>query len=68
MPAQQLAQPNPPPEPSQLPESLLDLKVQFSNIEILSEYELRAVKAFRSVACYISAGVCHQLSSNSFSL
>lgn len=57
MPAQQLAQPNPPPERSQLPESLLSLGIGLNTDESLSKDELHAIKCFRRAACYISAGV-----------
>jgi xylulose-5-phosphate/fructose-6-phosphate phosphoketolase len=57
MPAQQLAQPNPPAERSQLPESLLSLSIRLNVAESLSKTELHAIKCFRKAACYMSAGV-----------
>ena len=57
MPAQLLAQPNPPPERSQLPETLLNLSIRLNISEYLSKDELQALRTFRRAACYISAGV-----------
>ncbi|KAF8514034.1 D-xylulose 5-phosphate/D-fructose 6-phosphate phosphoketolase [Gautieria morchelliformis] len=57
MPGQQLAQPNPPPEPSHLPEKLLELRTQLDTVETLSKDDLHAIKAFRRAACYISAAM-----------
>ena len=56
MPGQQLAQANPPPDPSLLPDSLLQYRVQLDIDGILSEDELAAVKTFRRAADYIAAG------------
>ena len=56
MPGQQISQPNPPPEPSQLPENVLQLAVQLKTEGCLSEDELKAVQSFRRAADYITAG------------
>ncbi|THH28321.1 hypothetical protein EUX98_g5854 [Antrodiella citrinella] len=57
MPAQQLAQPNPPPDPSLLPESILSLKVELNYKNVLSSQELSALKQFRRAADYIAAAM-----------
>ena len=56
MPGQHISQPNPPPEPSQLPEDILQLAVQLKTEGYLSEDELKAVQSFRRAADYITAG------------
>lgn len=56
MPGQQIAQANPPPDPSLLPDSLLDFGVQLDNKYVLSKHELNAVHKFRRAADYIAAG------------
>ena len=55
MPAQELFQPNPPPDPSQLPESLNVLNVKL-DLNVLSQQELNDIKSFRRAADYIAAG------------
>ena len=56
MPGQLLFQPNPPPDPSQLPDSLLDYSVKLDLSNVLSPQELAAIKQFRRAADYIAAG------------
>ena len=57
MPAQELAQPNPPPDPSQLQDAILDWSVKLQTKDFLSSDELQSVRAFRRAADYIAAGV-----------
>ncbi len=64
MPGQRLFQPNPPPDRSLLPESVLDFNVSLDTRNILSPDELTAIKQFRMAASYIAAGTslycsCH---------
>ena len=66
MPGQLLFQPNPPPDPSQLPDSILEYGVQLDLTNVLSAEELNAIKQFRRAADYIAAGVF--FSSRSLSL
>ena len=56
MPGQLLFQPNPPPDPSQLPESILEYSVKLDLTNVLSNEELSAIKQFRRAADYIAAG------------
>jgi xylulose-5-phosphate/fructose-6-phosphate phosphoketolase len=56
MPQQQIAQANPPPDPSLLPDSLLGLGIQLDNKHVLSQFELTAIHKFRRAAYYIAAG------------
>ena len=56
MPGQLLFQPNPPPDPSQLPESILEYGVKLNTKGVLSPEELSAIKQFRRAADYIAAG------------
>ena len=55
MPAQLLHQPNPPPDPSLLPQDLAKLSVKL-DLNVLSDEELQDVRAFRRAADYIAAG------------
>lgn len=55
MPAQLLAQPNPPPDPSHLPDSVLDYRVVHTKSDITSA-ELASISKFKRAANYISAG------------
>ncbi|KAI0067178.1 D-xylulose 5-phosphate/D-fructose 6-phosphate phosphoketolase [Artomyces pyxidatus] len=57
MPGQELATPNPPPDPSQLPDSILTYKVQLDTKNFLDQKELHAVQAFRRAADYIAAAM-----------
>lgn len=56
MPGQEITQPNPPPDPSHLPDSLLELRVKLNIEDALSREELKAVQTFRRAADYIAAG------------
>ena len=56
MPGQLLFQPNPPPDPSQLPESILEYGVKLDITKTLTPEELSAIKQFRRAADYIAAG------------
>jgi xylulose-5-phosphate/fructose-6-phosphate phosphoketolase len=52
--------PNPPPDPSQLPESVLDLRVKLQNIQgSLSDEELQAIDGFKRVANYMAAAMIY---------
>ena len=53
---QQLFQANPPPDPSELPDAILDWRVQLDIQNVLSPEELHAVQEFRKAADYIAAG------------
>lgn len=55
MPAQELFQANPPPDPSLLPESLNSLSVKL-DLDALTPAELSDVRKFRRAADYIAAG------------
>lgn len=57
MPGEVIDRPNPPPDPSQLPDSLLSLAVQLETINVLDEKQLAAVQKFRRCADYIAAGM-----------
>ncbi|KAH7927923.1 D-xylulose 5-phosphate/D-fructose 6-phosphate phosphoketolase [Leucogyrophana mollusca] len=57
MPGQQISQPNPPPDPSHLPDSVLDYGVQIRTAAVLHESELLALKKFRRAANYIAAAM-----------
>jgi xylulose-5-phosphate/fructose-6-phosphate phosphoketolase len=57
MPEQLLFQPDPPPDPSHLPDSVLDLSIKLKTSNVLSEQELFSVQAFRRAADYIAAGM-----------
>lgn len=56
MPGQQIAEANPPPDASLLPDSVLDYGVQLENKHVLSKHELTAVHKFRRAADYVAAG------------
>ena len=57
MPAQEIAQANPPPDPSLLPDSILSLKTELPNKNVLSPEELSAVQQYRRAADYLAAGL-----------
>ncbi|KAI0787950.1 phosphoketolase [Fomes fomentarius] len=57
MPGQLLFQPNPPPDPSQLPDSILDYGVKLDISKTLTPEELSAIKQFRRAADYIAAAM-----------
>ena len=58
MPGQQILEPNPPPESSQLPDALLDCRVKLDTKGSLSRGERDAISQFRRAADYIAAGMC----------
>jgi xylulose-5-phosphate/fructose-6-phosphate phosphoketolase len=51
--------PNPPPEKSQLPDSILELAINLDEAKksVLTDNELSAVKAYRRAANYIAAAM-----------
>ncbi|PVF98371.1 D-xylulose 5-phosphate/D-fructose 6-phosphate phosphoketolase [Serendipita vermifera] len=52
--------PNPPPDPSQLPESVLDVRVKLQNVKnSLSDEELHAVECYKRVANYMAAAMIY---------
>jgi len=57
MPEQLLFQPNPPPDPSHLPDFVLDLTIKLDTKNVLSMRELLSIQAFRRAADYIAAGM-----------
>ncbi|KIJ62782.1 hypothetical protein HYDPIDRAFT_41494 [Hydnomerulius pinastri MD-312] len=57
MAAQCIDQPNPPPDPSQLPDSMLDYRVQTGTGYVISASELDSVRKFRRAANYIAAAM-----------
>jgi xylulose-5-phosphate/fructose-6-phosphate phosphoketolase len=56
MPKQEIAEANPPPDASQLPEALLKLKVNLETTDALSDAQVDAIRKFRRAADYIAAG------------
>jgi xylulose-5-phosphate/fructose-6-phosphate phosphoketolase len=56
MPGQELLQPNPPPDPSTIPDSMLQYSVVLGTQDYLPKDELTSVKAFTRAANYIAAG------------
>ena len=59
MPGQVLSEPNPPAIPSNLPDSILSLKVDLKIDGALDEKRLSAVKKFRRCADYLAACTCY---------
>ncbi|THU99983.1 phosphoketolase [Dendrothele bispora CBS 962.96] len=57
MPGQQLFQPNPPPDPSQLDDALLQWSVKLDTKNFLSPDELKSIQMFRRAADYIAAAM-----------
>jgi xylulose-5-phosphate/fructose-6-phosphate phosphoketolase len=55
MPKQEISQPNPPPEPSQLPEQVLDLRISLNTQGALTPDEADAIRKFRRAADYLAA-------------
>jgi len=51
--------PNPPPEPSQLPDDVLKLAINLDAVKatVLTDNELKSLKAFRAAANYIAAAM-----------
>jgi len=57
MPGEEIDRPNPPPDPSHLPDSLLSLAVKIDTKNALDEKQLIAVQNFRRCADYIAAAM-----------
>lgn len=57
MPGQQLFQPNPPPDPSQLDDAVMQWSIKLETKNFLSKDELNAVQTFRRAADYIAAAM-----------
>ncbi|KAF4613835.1 hypothetical protein D9613_007622 [Agrocybe pediades] len=57
MPGQIIAQPNPPADPSLLPDAFLDYAVKLDTKDFLEPKELDAIKQFRRAADYIAAAM-----------
>ncbi|PPQ96252.1 hypothetical protein CVT26_005579 [Gymnopilus dilepis] len=57
MPAQLISQPNPPPDPSLLPDAILDYAVKLDTRNFLSPEELAGIQHFRRAADYIAAAM-----------
>lgn len=56
MPAQRIAQPNPPPDPSHLPDSVLDYRARASTGSVITPAEMTSLRKFTRAANYIAAG------------
>jgi len=61
-----VSMPNPSPDPSQLPDSILDCRVELNTKNVLSPDELYSVQCFRRAGDYIAAGPYHLLPFFSF--
>ncbi|KAK1223327.1 hypothetical protein PQX77_013804 [Marasmius sp. AFHP31] len=57
MPGQEILQPNPPPDPSQLDDAILKFAVQLDTKDYLSKDELESIQLFRRAADYIAAAM-----------
>ncbi|KAF9466555.1 phosphoketolase [Collybia nuda] len=57
MPGQEIAQPNPPADPSQLSDTILEYGIQLKTADYLSKDELQSVQLFRRAADYIAAAM-----------
>jgi len=51
-----VSMPNPQPDPSRLPDSILDCRVDLNTKNILSPDELYSIQCFRRAGDYIAAG------------
>jgi xylulose-5-phosphate/fructose-6-phosphate phosphoketolase len=56
MPGELLSQPNPPPDPSLLPDSIINYGIKLNTTDFLSKDEHKAVHLFRRAADYIATG------------
>ena len=54
-----VSMPNPTPDPSLLPDSVLDCRVELNTKNVLSPEELHSVQCFRRAGDYIAAGPYH---------
>ncbi|KZT39557.1 D-xylulose 5-phosphate/D-fructose 6-phosphate phosphoketolase [Sistotremastrum suecicum HHB10207 ss-3] len=59
MTGQQIATPNPPPEPSSLPDYLKDLRVELNIKQALDDATLSAIRKYRRAAMYIAAAMIY---------
>lgn len=66
MPAKYIERPNPPADPSLIPDFVTGLAVQLETKDYLSKDELHAVQLFRRAANYIAAGMQSHLASHWF--
>ncbi|KAF9237663.1 XFP N-terminal domain-containing protein [Melanogaster broomeanus] len=57
MPGQRISKPNPPPDPSHLPDSILDLRAQPRTKAVISNTELDSLRSFVRAANYITAAM-----------
>ncbi|KIJ14307.1 hypothetical protein PAXINDRAFT_176841 [Paxillus involutus ATCC 200175] len=57
MPGQRISQPNPPPDPSHLPDSVLECRAQTDTKPVLSNDELTSLRKFKQAANYITAAM-----------
>ncbi|KIK98673.1 hypothetical protein PAXRUDRAFT_823582 [Paxillus rubicundulus Ve08.2h10] len=57
MPGQRISQPNPPPDPSHLPDSVLECCAQTGTKPVLSNDELASLRKFKQAANYITAAM-----------
>jgi xylulose-5-phosphate/fructose-6-phosphate phosphoketolase len=53
---EEIAEANPPPDASQLPDLLLKLKVDIDTADALSDDQVDAIRKFRRAANYLAAG------------
>lgn len=60
MPGQIIYEPNPPPDPSHIPDDVEKLAVQLNVKGFLSADERKGIEMFRRAADYIAAGACRQ--------
>jgi xylulose-5-phosphate/fructose-6-phosphate phosphoketolase len=54
-----VSMPNPSPDRSQLPDTILDCRVELNTTDVLSPDELYSVQCFRRAGDYIAAGPYH---------
>ncbi|KAJ7593396.1 phosphoketolase [Mycena floridula] len=57
MPGQELAGPNPPPDPSQLDDKILEWGIHLNTVDYLPAEELKSIQMFRRAADYIAAAM-----------
>ena len=61
MPGQELLQPNPPPDPSNIPDAMLQHSIALDTKDYLPKDQLASIKAFTGAANYIAAGKFHPI-------